>query len=265
VRQAFNATINRRLITLSVLRAGQSPLTTLIPWGRVGNYQSPAPSAEDNAGGGARRLLAQAGYGPQGKPLPPIEIHYNTDATHRDIAMILADTWKRLLGADVRLVNQEWKVWLDSQEHLEYDLSRSSWIADYPDAYSFLSVFESDNANNRTGWKNARYDALLAQAANELVPAARNALLQQAEKILLDELPIFPIYSYVSQNLVNPRLGGFSTNVLNEELPKAWYWKSDEELEASRSSGPRALQHAPAPGPHEGLYPPAVLRQRAAR
>jgi oligopeptide transport system substrate-binding protein len=275
VRQALSMTVNRKAVAEGLLKAGQSSLYTLVPWGKIGAYESPEREEVDTdttfdnesarqTAQKARKLLAEAGYGPRGKPFPPIEIHYNTSESHRDIAEVIAQGWKIALGIEVRFVNQEWKVWLDSQQNLEYQISRSSWIADYPDAYSFLNVFESDNPNNRTGWKNARYDSLLSQAAGEPLIQKRVQLLREAETILLDQAPILPIYSYVTQNLVNPRLGGFHSNQLNEQYPKYWYWKSDAELSEVRAELPKNLVRSEAPGPRAGLYSPAALRERAA-
>jgi oligopeptide transport system substrate-binding protein len=264
VRRALAMSVNRVAICQRVLKAGQEPLLTLIPWGRLGDYESPATGL-DPAGVPpvARRLLVQAGYGPKGKPFPTIAIHFNTGEVHRDIAEVIAANWKSTLGIDVRLRNQEWKVYLDTQARLDYDLSRGSWIGDYPDPQSFLEVFTSRSANNRTGWSNAEYDSLLAGAALARTPKERFALLQQAEKLLIEEQPILPLYSYVTQNLVDPRLGGFQDNPLNEISPKAWYWMDDAELARRRADAASDKKRAvDAPGPRDGLRAPADPRAR---
>jgi len=163
-----------------------------------------------------------------------------------------------VLGIDAKLLNQEWKVYLDTQNTITYDVSRSAWIGDYPDPNTFVALFLTGGENNRTGWGNARYDELVAAAASELDPARRLELLSQAEQILLEELPILPIYAYATQNVVNPRLGGFFENVQDNHYPKFWYWLSDEELAAKRAQQPPEWELVPARGPSDGLYAPGA-------
>lgn len=232
VRRALALAIDRGALTEKILKKGERPSFSFTPEGLPG-YSRPvmahalaldpaAAFAADCAE--ARALLAEAGYG-AARAFPPLELHYNTSETHRDIAEVIADTWRRELGIEVVLANQEWKAYLDSQVNLRYDVSRSSWIGDFADAQNFLEVFVAGGENNRTGFGNARYDALVSEAAAEPDSARRQALLAEAESILLTELPILPIYGYVSQNLVNPRLGGFFANVQDEHPPKFWRWR----------------------------------------
>ncbi len=264
VRRALALAIDRRAIVRKVTKKDERPLWSLCPPGLAGYRAPELPHAtpvdgadEDEAFAAdlaaARALLAEAGY-PDGRGFPTFAIHYNTSEQHRDIAEVVAAGWRRWLGLDARLANQEWKVYLETQKDVAYDVSRSSWIADYPDPSTFLGVFVSGGENNRTGWSDARYDALVAQAAREPDPARRLALLARAEALLLEELPILPVYSYVSQNLVNPRLGGFHENALDLHFPRFWYWKSDAELARERAALPPGVRVVPAPGPAAGLY-----------
>jgi oligopeptide transport system substrate-binding protein len=232
VRRALALAIDRHALTGKILKKGERPSYSLTPEGLPGYARPELARARDADPAAAfaadcaeaRALLAAAGYG-AARPFPRLELHYNTSETHRDIAEVVADTWRRELGIDVVLANQEWKAYLDAQVNLRYDVSRSSWIGDYADAQNFLEVFRSGGENNRTGFADERYDARLARAAEERDPARRQALLAEAEALLLEELPILPIYGYVSQNLVHPRLGGFHANVQDEHPPKFWHWK----------------------------------------
>jgi oligopeptide transport system substrate-binding protein len=241
VRRALALAIDRMALCEKVLQKGEGPSWSLTPRGLAG-YTRPemahAPVGEyfaDYAAAlaadreEARALLAQAGFGPA-RPFPRLELHFNTSETHRDIAEVIAADWKSALGIEVQLLNQEWKSYLDSQQNLRYDVSRSSWIGDYADPQNFLEVFAAGGENNRTGWSDARYDELLSLAARAPEPEQRMALLAEAEALLLEELPILPIYGYVSQNLVNPYLGGFFANVQDEHPVKFLHWKSDAEL-----------------------------------
>jgi oligopeptide transport system substrate-binding protein len=229
VRRALALAIDRESIVRRVTRAGEAPLYACVPpampaW--QGAEMAHATRFEDDVLE-ARRLLAEAGYGPAaqgGKELPPIAIHYNTRESHRDVAEVVADSWRRNLGVRARLENQEWRVFLDTQRRIDYDVSRSSWIADTVDPYGFLEIFTTGNDNNRTGWSDPRYDDRIARAAGAREPE-RSRLLREAEAILLEELPILPIYAYASKNLVDPRLGGFYENALDEHPLKSWYWR----------------------------------------
>jgi oligopeptide transport system substrate-binding protein len=261
VRRALALTVPRKQICTLLLKAGQQPATTLIPWGGIGDYRSPRVLGE--APLEAQRLLREAGYGPE-TPFPPIELSYNTSESHRDIAEVIASNWRRYLRIDVRLRNQEWKVHVDAQVALAYDVSRSSWIADHPDPIGFLSIFASGHENNRTGWSDAEYDRLLERAA-VAEPQQRVDLLAQAEERLLWECPLIPIYSYVSQNLVNPRLGGFGSNLLNEHDPKHWFWKDDRLLAIERRARGMGARAVPAPGPRAGKFSPEQQRAIEAR
>jgi len=258
VRRALALAIDRVAICEKIMKKGEIPSWSLCPPGMPG-YDPPAMAHADDFATDceeAAGLIAAAGYGPDGEDFPTIEIHYNTSEAHRDIAEVIADTWRRVLGIDAKLLNQEWKVYLDTQNTINYDVSRSAWIGDYPDPNTFVDLFQTGGENNRTGWGNARYDELVTAAAGELDPARRMELLAQAEEILLAELPILPIYSYASQNVVNPRLGGFYENVQDDHYPKFWYWLSDEELAAKRAQQPPEWEIVPAPGPSAGLHAP---------
>jgi len=263
VRRALALAIPRQVICDQLLGGGQGALTTIVPWGGIGEYRSP-----DVLDGGydldeARELLFEAGYGFGKQEFPPITLLYNTSESHRDIAEVIAETWGRELEIEVRLENQEWKVYLDTQVQLGYDVSRSSWIADHADPIGFLQIFTTANENNRTGWSSAAFDALIAAAAGARPGPERNALLAQAEELLLEELPVLPVYSYMAQNLVAPRLGGFHANMLDEHSPRDLYWMDDAELNAKRANLPRPL--LPAHGPPGGKVSPAERARRAAQ
>jgi oligopeptide transport system substrate-binding protein len=112
-------------------------------------------------------------------------------------------------------VNQAWKGFLDSSRQLRYEVGWGAWTADYLDATSFLDIFRTGSGNNRTGWASADYDRLLDRAALAQDPAARGALLAEAEAVLLAELPVAPVYQRINLNLVAPRVRGFHDNALD--------------------------------------------------
>jgi oligopeptide transport system substrate-binding protein len=278
VRRALALMIPRRAICEKITKSGQLPTYSLVPPGLSGYsrasmaHAAQDPQLDEAAAAAADRaeahaLLAAAGYGPGARPFPTIELHYNTSEVHRDIAIVIADAWSRELGIDAKLLNQEWKVYMDTQKNVGYDVSRSAWIGDYADPNTFLDIWVTGGENNRTGWSNADYDRLVREAARELDPARRLALLAEAEALLLDELPILPVYSYSTQDVYAPRLGGFYNNLKDHHFPQFWYWMDDEELAAKRAAYPDDGLHqlVPARGPSDGLYSPAEQRRREAR
>ncbi len=144
-----------------------------------------------------------------------MELLFNTDESHRQIAERIQKQWEENLGIHIKLLNQEWKVYLNSQRKLDYDICRAAWIGDYLDPNTFLAMFITGGGHNRTGWSNARYDRLIEQAERETNPAKRMALFRAAEAILMDELPILPIFFYHYQNLIHPSIRGHRNNPLN--------------------------------------------------
>ena len=275
VRRALALTIDRRLVCEKIMKAGQPPAFAFVPPGLAGYTSVEMRAGAAGAGDPeayqaafqrdceeARRLLDEAGFGPGGRRFPTLEIHYNTSEAHRQIAEVVAERWKRILGIDAKLLNQEWKVYLDTQSTLNYDVSRSAWIGDYPDPNTFLDMFVTGGENNKTGWGNPEFDQLIEEAAREFDPAERMAMLGRAEAIMMEELPILPIYYYVTQNVSNPRLGGFYNNVQDVHFTKFLYWMDDAELAERHPDLSPEVRKIADRRPAEGLYSPAVQRER---
>ncbi|MBI3268281.1 MAG: hypothetical protein HYZ53_04610 [Planctomycetes bacterium] len=181
-------------------------------WFAVG-IAAAGPSQEDRIAE-AKRLLAEAGF-PEGKGFPKVELLYNTSEAHKSVAAVLQNMWHENLGVDVELRNTEWKVYLDQLTQLDYQLARRGWIGDYVDPNTFIELFTSSSGNNNTGWKNVEYDKLVEAAGRETEKAKRFQLLAAAERLLLDEAPILPIYFYVSQNMYRDEVKGWYPNLQN--------------------------------------------------
>ncbi|MBI1732666.1 MAG: peptide ABC transporter substrate-binding protein [Gammaproteobacteria bacterium] len=212
VRRALALCIDRKQIVERITRGGQIPAGFLTPPETAG-YVPPAGIPYDPET--ARALMAAAGF-PGGSGFPELELQFNTDELHRKIATVIQQMWRRELGVHVALTSQDWKVQQSRESHLQYHISRGSWIGDYVDPTTFLDLFRGDGGNNRTGWNNARYDALLDAAARATDDTRRRALLRQAEQVLLDEAPILPLYIYTQVRLVSPRLCGWHPNLLDQ-------------------------------------------------
>ncbi|MBL8860948.1 MAG: peptide ABC transporter substrate-binding protein, partial [Planctomycetes bacterium] len=264
VRRALALTIDRAALTAQVTRGGETPSWSLVPpilsgWQGASIATSGDPARDHEE---ARRLLSEAGFGP-GRPLR-FELHFASQATNKDVCEVVAEGWRRALPVEARLVTQEWKTYLATQRRLEYDVSRSSWVADFADAANFLEVFAPGAPNSRTGWSDARYAALLERARRAREPE-RGRILREAEALLLSALPVIPLYTFAVTSLVDPRLGGFHANALDEHFPKYWHWLDDDELAARRAADPPGLVRVASHGPRAGLYAPAETRRRAAR
>ena len=137
--------------------------------------------------------------------------------------------WKDTLNIEVTLANQEWKVYLDSVNQLNFQIARRGWIGDYVDPNNFLDLFISGGGNNNTGFRSDDYDDLiLRQAPNATTREARYALFQKAEKMLMEEMPIIPIYTYTSKHLTHPSVKGMPSNLM-DSLNLRYVWLDPNE------------------------------------
>ena len=123
--------------------------------------------------------------------------------------------WKEHLGIEVTLINQEWKVYLASTNSKDYDIARMGWISDYNDPNSFLDLWVTGSGNNRTGWSKLTYDSLIDAASRASDQSIRYGHFKEAESVLMDELPIIPIYFYTNVYLLHPSVKGWHPNILN--------------------------------------------------
>jgi oligopeptide transport system substrate-binding protein len=225
VRRALALSIDRQTLVDTVQKGVNPPAYALTPPGTLG-YQPPKLFDFDPET--ARRLLAEAGY-PDGKGMPPLEILYNTHEGHRKIAVALQQMWKKYLNIDVTMVNQEWKVFLDTRRHKDFTIARYSWIGDYVDPNTFLDMYIKDGGNNDTNWSNAEYDDLILRKIPLMkTNEERFAAFHRAETILMTELPLIPIYTYSTKHLISPSVKGMPTNILD------WYSFKDVYLEPGK-------------------------------
>lgn len=211
VRRALALAIDRESLVKNVTRGDQIPAYAVSYPGTAGYV----PMARLNGGlDEARRLLAEAGY-PGGKGFPAVELLYNTSENHKTIAEAIQAMWRRDLGIELTLVNQEWKVYLDSQHTHDFQLQRSGWIADYVDPNVFLEIWTSGNGNNDTLWSHPEYDRLYQEALRAPDDEKRYAIYQQMDAILVDECPILPIYHYTRVYALSPRIENHHPTLLD--------------------------------------------------
>ncbi len=216
VRKALALALDKNDIVTKITQCGEPVANTLVPPGNAG--YTPPQGLSYNADE-ARRLLAEAGY-PGGKGFPEVNLLYAARGTGPgDVATEIQALWKRELGiTSIRLRGQEWKVYLNTQQLIDFDLCLSAWIGDYNDPQTFIDMFVTDGGNNLTGWSNAKYDQMLQTSENTADPVQRMQILHDMEKILVeDESPIVPIYFWVGMSLYYPdKLGGFEPNFVDD-------------------------------------------------
>lgn len=227
VRKALAMAVDRELLINTVLEGIMAPAYALVPPDTLG-YHPPKTFSYDPER--ARQLLAEAGY-PDGEGFPPIDILYNTQENHRKIAVAIQQMWQKELGISVVPYNQEWKVYLESQNSMNYTISRRGWIGDYVDPNTFLGMYTTGGGNNNTGFANPRYDEIIMEAAPKAkTREERYELFYEAETILMNEMPILPIYIYQTKQLIHPSVKGMPANIMDY---KNWKYVS---LEAAPSA-----------------------------
>ena len=221
LRMALSLAVNRSIITDIVLGAGQIPAFTFVP--PVKEYQGGQPEwaklTQKEREELAKELYTEAGYSTT-NPLS-IEIIYNTSENHKRVALAVTSMWKKTLGVETKLRNQEWKVFLETRRLQDKtEVFRGGWIGDYDDPYTFSELLHSENEMNHSGYASEEYDALLKAAS--LKPAGKERLndLLQAEQIMLKDMPVIPLYFYVSQHLIKPWVAGLEGNVMDHHYSK---------------------------------------------
>ncbi len=210
VRLALSMSIDRRIIAEKVLGTGEKPAWRFTPDVTAGFKPQPSAleeSSQAELNAQAKMLLQAAGYGPN-RPLK-LTLLYNTQEVHQKIAIAVASMWKKNLGVDVKLQNQEWKTYIDSRNTGNFDVIRASWVGDYNEPSTFLSLLTSTNSGNIARFNDPAYDKVIRQASLENTAEARNADYNAAEKILAEKAPIAPIYQYTNGRLIKPWVKGY--------------------------------------------------------
>lgn len=225
VRKAFALAIDRASITENVKRGGEIPATGFNPVGlkdSAGNdFNAKAGTYGINVERGnipeAKKLLAEAGY-PDGKNFPKVTLLYNTSESHKMVCESVQEMWKKNLGIDIELANQEWAVFQDTRKQGNYFVARGGYIGDYPDPVGLLELFVTESANNDPHWSNKTYDDLITQS-RFAKGVERDALIYKAQDLLMTEVPVTPLYYYTDPVMVHENIKGWQKNSMSY-----WYF-----------------------------------------
>ena len=221
VRQAMCLAIDRQEIIDNVGKADQVAAYSFVPLGipstdggEFSDKEYYDPQDMESNIEKAKELLKEAGY-ENGEGIPTIEVMYNSEGQHKEIAQIIQQNWEKI-GVNVELTNQEWAVFLNTRQQGDYQIARHGWTGDYIDPMTFLDLWVTGGGNNDTGFSNARYDELVAAAKVETDSAKRLEMLREAEDILMDEMPILPIYYYTTVTAANENVKGVQISTLGK-------------------------------------------------
>ena len=219
VRKAISYTIDRDIVANAILGQGQKPAYFLTPE-IVANFSPETPAygklSQKERNAKAKALLEEAGYN-ESHPLK-FTLLYNTSENHKKIAVAIASMWKKNLGVDVVLENQEWKTYLETKKQGDFEAARAGWCGDYNEASTFTSLMEGKNTTGGIHYKSAEYDKLTDAATRATSEEERKQLYYAQEALLTKDMPIAPIYQYVKARLVNPHVGGYAKNNAEDKL-----------------------------------------------
>lgn len=225
VRKALSLAIDRQAIVETVTKGGQVPAHSMIPGNHLdangdvfnqvsGNYGIAYDSSKVEE---AKALLAEAGF-PNGEGFPTLEVMYNTNEGHKNIAEAVQEMWKANLGIDVTLANQEWAVFQDTRKQFNFQICRAGWIGDYSDPMTYLGMFLPGAVYNYPQWNSEEYGQLL-EDSKTAEGQARFDLLYAADKLLSESYANMPIYYYTNPVMVSDSVGGWESTTRS-----TWYF-----------------------------------------
>ncbi|MEO1235267.1 MAG: peptide ABC transporter substrate-binding protein [Planctomycetota bacterium] len=215
VRRAFSMAVDRQTLVDNVTQLGQPVAKTFVPPAAIPGYDAPVDAGVSFDPEAARQLLADAGY-PSGQGLSGLTLLINEGGGHEDPAQFIRKAWETHLGVSVQIESVERITFSDRLKTGGFQVARAGWFGDYRDPTTFHDKFRSNNNNNDGLYQNPAYDRLLERAEAELDPAARMALLAEAEALMLAEQPLMPLYHYTNLELFDPgRVTGLHPNPWN--------------------------------------------------
>ncbi len=220
VRLALSMALDRTSLIENVLQSTDQPAFSLIApgysvdgmaydEGRSDFGLSPMADVE-----GARAMLAEAGY-PNGEGFPTLELSYYTNETVKNIVEAMQQMWQENLGIKVNVSTEEWAVYYENIQALNYDVGAMGWGADYMHPMTFFPLRLSDNGMNNSGYANSEYDSLIEKAQSETDPVNAMKLMREADDVLMADMPLIPLYYRSSPKMIAPYVKGWYITPLN--------------------------------------------------
>ncbi|HJO95866.1 MAG TPA: peptide ABC transporter substrate-binding protein [Victivallales bacterium] len=223
LRKALSLAVNRVNLAKYVVKGGRIPAASFTPPNTAGYT---ADTKLDFNVQKAKYLLTEAGY-PDGEGLPVIELTYSSSVRNRRIVEAIQEMWAKNLNVKTSIINKEWKVYLDSFRTRDFSIATASWIGDYNDPGTFLDLWVTGAGNNRARWSNKEYDKLIEDASDTPNRKLRNNFFNKAEKILINQTPIIPLFYYTSLALIKPEVKGWYPNILDHHPLKNVYLEAN--------------------------------------
>lgn len=231
IRRALAHAIDREAITNNISQGGEVPA-----YGYVANGIN-TPNDEDFSDEAdayytfdvdkAQELLTEGLEEEGWDELPAFSLKYNSEANHKKIAEALQEMFKQNLGVDVSLENQEWNTFIDTFKQKNFQVARMGWVGDFLDPYPVLNLYTTNSSSNFTNWSNEEFDELLAQSLTEQDEEKRFELLHEAERVLMEDMPVIPILFPATNGLLNEKVEGVLFDPLNK--PNLRYAKRVQE------------------------------------
>lgn len=222
VRQALSMAIDRKTIVDKVAQGGQKPAEGVVCFGipdeNGKDFRDVTGNLIKEDSAKAKKLLEE-GLKEEGMTIADMNkfsILYNTSEGHKKIAQAIQEMWRNNLGIEVQLENVEFQVKLDREKAGDYFVSRAGWVGDYVDPMTFMDLFVTDGPYNDSGFSNAEYDKLIETAKSTADQKVRFESMRAAEKILMENMPIAPIYHYTKPYAQKPYVTGVS-KVVNRD------------------------------------------------
>ncbi|MBD3859769.1 peptide ABC transporter substrate-binding protein [Bacillus sp. 28A-2] len=229
IRKALAYSINRQAIVDKITQGEQVPAMAIVPPTMEGFTDNKTGYFKDHDVDTAKKLLEKGvkelGY-KSVSDLPTLKLSYNTDEGHQKIAQAIQEMWKKDLGVKVELDNSEWNVYIDKIHSGDYQIGRMGWLGDFNDPVNFLELYkDKDGGNNDTGWESKEYKQLLNDSAKETDKTKREEMLKKAEEIIINDMPVAPIYFYTQPWVQDPKLKGVVVSGLGDAQYKWAYFE----------------------------------------
>jgi oligopeptide transport system substrate-binding protein len=212
IRRAFAEAIDRDAITQNISKGGEKPAYGYVPYGVKSpsgkDFRDEAEQYYKLDKNDAKKLLDEGLKEEGWSKLPDVTLKYNSEGNHKKIAEALQEMFKENLGVDVKLENQEWKTYIDTFKQKNFQIARMGWGGDFLDAYPVLDLYSKNSSSNFTNWSNPKFDQLLQQSLTEQNEEKRFELLHEAEGVLMQDMPIIPIYFSAENSLVKKNIKG---------------------------------------------------------